>query len=289
MRSHKIGLVLAGLILMGGNCSRARVESMNEMNAGVEMAQLKRYSDAAEMLEKAAALDPTNHQAYFNLAIVQIEQRNFSAAREALERAVVANPEMAGYHEKLGSVLMELEDWKAAQTALAKALELDPTLFKAHFKLGRVYEEIEDPQNALFQYTDAIKTGPRFLPSYSALGRLYADLRYPENAGQVLQEALKVALPGTEEEANIHHLLGTVYQQQRKYDDAVAEFQVALGIVPGMPDALFALGWTYSLQKNDEEAERYLDKYVMMAGAEAPENYVKAAKDRLAELRTETP
>ena len=81
MRAQAIGLVLVGLILMGGNCSRARVESMNEMNAGVEMAQLKRFDEAAQMLEKAAALDPTNHQAYFNLAIVQIEQRNFSAAR----------------------------------------------------------------------------------------------------------------------------------------------------------------------------------------------------------------
>ena len=289
MRSHTIGLVLVSLILMGGNCSRARVESMNEMNAGVEMAQLKRFDQAAEMLEKAAALDPTNHQAYFNLAIVQIEQRNFSAAREALERAVVAQPDVAGYHEKLGTVLIELEDWKGSQAALSKALELDPTLFKAHFKLGRVYEELDDQQSALFAYTDAIKTGPRFLPSYSALGRLYADLRYPDNAAQVLGEALNVAMKGTEEEANIHHLLGTVYQQQRKFDDAVAEFQAALAIVPGMPDALFALGWTYGLQKNDEEAERYLNKYVMMAGAEAPENYVKAAKDRLAELRTETP
>ncbi len=289
MRAHTIGLLMVGLILMGGNCSRARVESMNEMNAGVELAQLKRYGEAAASLEKAAVLDPTNHQAYFNLAIVQIEQRNFSAAREALERAVVAKPDMAGYHEKLGTVLMELEDWKSAEAALQEALALDPSLFKAHFKLGRIYEETEDRQNALYQYTDAIKTGPRFLPSYSALGRLYADLRYEDNAAQVLREALVVAVPGTEEEANIHHLLGTVYQQQRKYDDAVTEFQTALGIIPGMPDALFALGWTYSLQKNDEEAKRYLNKYVMMAGAEAPENYIKAAKDRLAELRTESP
>jgi tetratricopeptide (TPR) repeat protein len=274
---------------MGGNCSRARVESMNEMNAGVELAQMKRFSEAAESLEKAAAIDPTNHQAYFNLAIVQVELRSFSAAREALERAIVAKPDMPGYHEKLGTVLMELEDWKGAQTALAKALELDSSLFKAHFKLGRCSEELEDPQNALYQYTDAIKTGPRFLPSYSALGRLYADLRYPDHAAQVLTEALNVAMPATEEEANIHHLLGTVYQQQRKYDEAIAEFQAALGIVPGMSDALFSLGWTYALQGNDEEAKRYLDKYVMMAGADAPEHYVKAARDRLAELRTESP
>ena len=289
MRAHTLGFVLVGLILMGGNCSRARVESMNEMNAGVELAQMKRFKEAAESLERAAVIDPTNHQAYYNLAIVNIELRSFSAAREALERAVVVKPDMAGYHEKLGTVLMELEDWKAAQASLGKALELDPSLFKAHFKMGRCSEELEDAQAALYQYTDAIKTGPRFLPSYSALGRLYADLRYPDHAAQVLNEALKVAMPGTEEEANIHHLLGTVYQQQRKYDEAVAEFQAALGIVPGMSDALFSLGWTYALQDNDEEAKRYLDKYVMMAGADAPEHYVKAARDRLAELRTESP
>ena len=289
MRAHAIGFVLVSLVLMGGNCSRARVESMNEMNAGVELAQMKRFREAAESLEKAAAIDPTNHQAYFNLAIVQVELRSFSAAREALERAIVANPDAAGYHEKLGTVLMELEDWKAAQSAFTKALELDPSLFKAHFKLGRCSEELEDPQNALYQYTDAIKTGPRFLPSYSALGRLYADLKYPVQDEQVLSEAMKVAMPGTEEEANVHHLLGTVYQQQRKYDEAIAEFQAALAIVPGMSDALFSLGWTYALQRNDEEAKRYLDKYVVMAGTDAPEHYVKAARDRLAELRTESP
>jgi tetratricopeptide (TPR) repeat protein len=289
MRARTFGFVLVGLILMGGNCSRARVESMNEMNAGVELAQMKRFNEAAESLQKAAALDPTNHQAYHNLAIVQMELRSFSAAREALERAIVASPGTAGYHEKLGTVLVELGDWKGAQTAFAKALELDPSLFKAHFKQGRCSEELEDPQSALHQYTNAIKTGPRFIPSYSALGRLYADLRYPDQAAQVLKEALKVAMPGTEEEANIHHLLGTVYQQQRKYDEAIAEFQAALGIVPGMPDALFSLGWTYALQNNDEEAKRYLDKYVMMAGVDAPEHYVKAARDRLAELRTESP
>ena len=289
MRAQAVGFVLVGLILMGGNCSRARVESMNEMNAGVELAQMKRFSEAADSLEKAAAIDPTNHQAYFNLAIVRIELRSFSAAREALERAIIAKPDTAGYHEKLGTVLMELEDWKGAVSAFESALELDPSLHKAHFKLGRCSEELEDPQSALHQYTAAIKTGPRFLPSYSALGRLYADLKYPDHAAQVLQEAFNVAMPGTEEEANIHHLLGTVFQQQRKYDEAIAEFQAALAIVPGMSDALFSLGWTYALQGNDEEAKRYLDKYVMMAGTDAPDHYLKAARDRLAELRTESP
>ena len=275
------------LVLMGGNCSRERVESLNHMNEGVAYAEAKRFSEAIESLERATVLDPSNDQAYSNLAIVHMESHSYAAAKNALEHAIAVNGEDAGYHEKLGSVLIELKDWKAAKASLEKSLELNPGLFKAHFKLARVHEELEDPQSALYRYTDSINLGPRFLPAHAALGRLYADLGYDDNAAQVLKGGLKVAAAGTDEEANVHHLLGTVYQQQRKFDDAISEFQAALGIAPSMRDALFSLGWTYSLKGNGTEAERYLKKFLVIAGADAPANYVKVATDRLAEIRDE--
>ena len=191
---------------------------------------------------------------------------------------------MAGYHEKLGTVLMELEDWAGAKAAFEKAIEVDDSLFKAYYKLAQVYEQMDDPQQALQMYTQAIEKGPRFLEAYSQLGRLYADLGYLDHSAQVLQSALQVAQPGTQEEADIHHLLGTVYQQQRNYDQAIEEFRAALDIEPGMRDALFSLGWTYSLQNQREEARRFLKKFVDVAGAEAPPHYLKAARDRLSEL-----
>jgi tetratricopeptide (TPR) repeat protein len=181
-------------------------------------------------------------------------------------------------------VLIELEDWQAAKQALGKATELEPSLFKAYYKLAQVDERLDDQQSALKHYTQAIEKGPRFLEAYSALGRLYADLGYLEQAVQVLNEALKVALKGTEEEAQVHHMLGTVYQQQLKYDDAVKEFKAALDVVPGMRDALFSLGWTYDLQGNHEDAKRRLQKFVDVAGAEAPAHYVKAARDKLSQM-----
>jgi hypothetical protein len=51
-----------------------------------------------------------------------------------------------------------------------------------------------------------------------------------------------------------------------------------------MRDALFSLGWTYHLQGNKDEAKRFLKKFVDVAGAEAPAHYVKAARDKLAEM-----
>jgi protein O-GlcNAc transferase len=269
---------------MGGNCSRARVESMNKMNEGVMAGQQKRYMDAIKAFESAAAIDGQNDQVFWNMAMVHMEMRKFDRARDELQKAIAVNPTSASYHEKLGTVLMELKDWAGAKAALESAIQHDPSLFKAYYKLGQVLERLDDQQNALRRYTEAIQKGPRLLEAYSALGRLYADLGYLDYAVQVFQEAFKVALNGTEEEALVHYLLGTVYQQQKKYADAIREFRAALDVVPGMRDALFSLGWTYLLTNEKEEAKRFLQKFVEVAGGDAPAHYVKAAQDKLNEM-----
>ncbi|MBX3270937.1 MAG: tetratricopeptide repeat protein [Sandaracinaceae bacterium] len=282
---HRLKAISVGLFtfvfMIGGNCSRTRVESLNRMNEGVVLASQKQYVQAAEKLQSATVIDPQNDQAFWNLAIVHMEMHKFERARDDLQRAIDVNPNVAGYHEKLGTVLMELSDWDGARQRFTRALELDDTLFKAHYKLGQVHERMDNPQEALREYTRAVETGPRFIEAYRALGRLYADLDYLAEAIQVLQSGLQVVIQGTEDEGHLHHLLGTVYQQQRNYDRAVEEFRAALRLVPTLREALFALGWTYSLQDNREEARRFLRQYVDNAGAEAPPHYLKAARDRL--------
>jgi tetratricopeptide (TPR) repeat protein len=272
------------LMSMGADCSRARVESINKMNEGVTAAVQKRYVDATKLLEAAAVVDPQNDQVFWNLALVHMELHKFDRARDDLNKAIAINPQSGGYQEKLGTILIELKDWNGAKQAMEKAISTEPELFKAYYKLAQINEQLDDQQSALKNYTAAIDKGPRFLEAYNALGRLYADLNYLDQSSQVLQEALKVALPGTEEEAQAHHLLGTVLQQQKKFDQAVAEFKAALAVVPTMRDALFSLGWTYHLQGNKDEAKRYLQKFVDVAGAEAPAHYVKAARDKIAEM-----
>ena len=89
----------------------------------------------------------------------------------------------------------------------------------------QIHERMDDPQNALQRYTQAIQRGPRFLEAYTELGRLYADLGFLDHASRVLQAGLEVAIPNTQEEANLHYMLGTIFQQQRNYDQAIAQFR----------------------------------------------------------------
>jgi tetratricopeptide (TPR) repeat protein len=274
--------VLLSAVMLGA-CSRANVESMNAMNQGVVLATQKQYVEAVQQLERATSIDPQNAEAFYNLAIVHMEMRKFERAKEDLTRAISVVPSSAAYQEKLGTVLIEVKDWNGARKALEKAVELEPSLFKAYYKLGQVLEELDDQQSALQRYTQSIENGPRFLPAYNALGSLYADLGYSDHAVQVAQSALKVAQAGSEEAAKIHNLLGTVFQQQKKFDEAITQFRAALEIQPGMRDAVFSLGWTYASMGNKEEGKRYLKKFLAIAG-DAPAHYQTAARDKLNEL-----
>ena len=282
MRVSTLKTVLLAATMLGA-CSRANVESMNAMNQGVVLATQKQYVEAVQHLERATSIDPQNAEAFYNLAIVHMEMRKFERAKEDLTRAISVVPSSAAYQEKLGTVLIEIKDWNGARKALEKSVELEPSLFKAYYKLGQVLEELDDQQSALQRYTQSIENGPRFLPAYNALGSLYADLGYSDHAVQVAQSALKVAQAGSEEAAKIHNLLGTVYQQQKKFDEAITQFRAALEIQPGMRDAVFSLGWTYASMGNKEEGKRYLKKFLSIAG-DAPAHYQTAARDKLNEL-----
>lgn len=284
-------------LLTGGNCSRERVESIQHMNTGVNAFLERRFQVATEELQRASVVDPTNDEAFFVLANVYLELEQFENAEESIEQAIRVNGEVAAYHEKLGTVRQFREDYAGATEALERAIEIDPSLFKAYFKLGQVLEwQARDPrqsqdnvrafnQRALEKYSEAIERGPRFMEAYIALGGLYYDLRFFDESVAVLRSGLEVALEGTEEEANLHHNLGTSLERQGNTEAAIAEFLAALEITPNHSNALFSLGWAYSLTGEQDEARRYLNKFIRVATQGGPAAYVQAARDRLSELQ----
>ncbi len=257
---------------------------MNAMNEGISRAQQRQNVEAVEKLQEAVAIDPTNEDAFYQLAQVLISMERWEEAKDNLQRAISLNPERAYYHYQLGSVLMKLEQFQAAIDAFGAALGKDESLAKAHYKAAQAHERLEQPQEALTEYTQAIEKGPRFLEAYSQLGRLYANLGFLAEAVQVLQSALQVALEGTKEKAQVYHLLGTIYQQQRNLEGAIREFRAALEIEPSMPSALFSLGWAYDQTGDRDEARRYLSRFIQSADENVPQHYVGAAQGRLNEL-----
>ena len=190
-------------VCIGGDCSRARVESMNHMNEGVIAAVQKQYVDAIKLLESAArrSIRRTTRSSG-TWRIVHMEMRKFDRAKETCTKAIAVEPETRRYQEKLGTVLIELKDWNGAKGALEKAIELEPALFKAYYKLAQVERAARRPA----ERAQALHGRPSRRARASSRRTTRSVACTPTSATsiksvQVLQEALKVALPGSEEEA----------------------------------------------------------------------------------------
>lgn len=279
-------MLLMTLLMGSGNCSQARKGSLGAMNEGVALAQQRSYPEAIAKFEEAGRLDPTNDMAFYNLAMTQFDLQAYGAAAGAMRQAISVNATSAMYQDKLATILLQLDppNLEQAKVALERCVQIDPTLFRAQFRLAQVLEQMGDDQHALERYTEAIRRGPRLIEAYIELGRLYAQNGFPQQALQVLRAGVPLAIEGSTEQARLHHVMGTVHQEQRNYDQAVREFRTAVTIKPGMADSLFSLGWTYSLMDNREEAIRYLNKFIEVAGPEVPASFKSAARDRVAQL-----
>jgi tetratricopeptide (TPR) repeat protein len=285
LRNSCAVLVLAAVTAWG--CSRAKVESVEHMNKGVEFYTTKQFNQAIKELEKAIQLDDKNEQAYHNLAIVHIDLKNWQKAAQLLTRAAALNPKNANYQFLLGRSYQELGESEQARNAYENATSLDPNFYKPSYFLGMVYTDLDEPQKAMQAYTDACTKNGRFIPAYGALANLYIEYGFLDNAKQVLEEALKVVVPNSDEHAEVEKLLGTVYQEKEDPNSAITHLKKAVDIKPDMLDAVFNLGFTYAEIKSNDNAQLYLERFIKSANEETPQEYVRAAQAKLYEFKEE--
>ncbi|MDJ0762321.1 MAG: tetratricopeptide repeat protein [Myxococcota bacterium] len=290
--SKKIVLVLCVLgmlpCLTAAKCSREHVQSVEMMNKCVEFHRRKLFPQAIRDCSKAVSLDPENEKAHHNLAMVYIETKEYEQAARHLQKAISLEGDIAIYHYRLGQVYQWMGQPDQAASALKRAIELDDALYKAHYRLGRVYEAMDDPQNALQKYTDTLERNPRFFEGYRELGSLYLDFEFTSQAEQVFNEGIKALEGRGEELAVLYHRKGTVLAAKKDYETAIKAFRSALELRPGMEDAMFSLGWSYSYV-NPENAKIWLEKFVSSASQKTRPDYLAAAQARLTEIEVGTP
>lgn len=289
---RKIVLVVCALgitlPLTAVKCSREHVQSVEMANKCVEFYRRQLFPQAIRDCSKAVSLDPSNEKAHHNLAMVYVETKEFEQAARHLQKAISLNPNVAIYYYQLGEVYQWMGKPEQAAEELTKAIKFDDTLYKAHYRLGRVYEEMDEPQKAMQKYTDTLMRSARFFEGYRDLGSLYLDYNFVGQAEQVFSEGIKALQGRGDDLAVLHHFRGTALAEKKEYENAIKDFRTALELKPGMEDAMFSLGWSYSYV-NKENAKIWLQKFVSSASQKTRPDYVAAAQARLTEIAVGTP
>ncbi|XP_040988221.1 peroxisome biogenesis protein 5 [Juglans microcarpa x Juglans regia] len=148
-----------------------------------------------------------------------------SEAVLALEAEVLKNPDIAEGWRLLGIAHAENDDDQQAIAAMMRAQEADPTNLEVLLALG-VSHTNELEQAAALKY---LYGWLRHHPKYGTLvPPELSDSLYYADVARLFNEAAQMS----PDDADVHIVLGVLYNLSREYDKAIASFQTALKLKP---------------------------------------------------------
>ena len=185
-----------------------------------------------------------------------------AAAKGAMPITKVTTASMEAYELFLkGQEDFERYYFDDARISLEKAVEKDPAFALPYFYLTRVYNSLADApgaSRALEQFKKLSKTSPGKGKDALYIAAL-TSLVDKDIEGYVrgLNEVIKT----DPKDKRAHTDLAWLYRKDRKYAEAVAEFEKALAIDPNFGYALNLLAYTYAEMGEKDKAIATFDRY----------------------------
>jgi len=214
------------------------------------------------------------------------------AAIAHFERAVTLRPRYADLHTQLARLYESTDRPDAARAAFERALSIHPGYLEARLGLARLLVHLGEGGAALRQLQEAARSAPESaagalqeiasklataaeppraagaqldalldtLAPAPALGERIAAAQQALRAGDAARAiaALKELVQQHPDYPDLHHLLGVAYDAEEMTDDAIEEFERALGLNPHYAEARLNLGLALFRRGRDSEAERHL-------------------------------
>lgn len=263
----------------------------------VEVLLAKGQNDKAEAEARRMA-DLTNQTGVgdFSLGRVLAQKKDFAGASESFRKSLEARAGDPLPLEGLVRSLMAAGKTNEAIAVLNAQVESGQNKLFAKFLLGSIYGSQGDQQKAEAYLEDVLKEKPDAVVTWASLAGLYPN--DPAKRVAIYQRGMK-ANPGSPE---LTMLLGTELEQQGRYDEAIAGYEVLLKAQPDFepainnlaallldqradkaswaralelakkldksatPAVLDTVGWAYYRNAQYPQAVSYLERVVAQAG-----------------------
>jgi len=224
---------------------------------GVCYRDLQIYQQAITDLNHALELDPELARAYFHLGVVYHELKDYQQALADLDRALKTDPQDAWAHLYRGISNRELQNYQQAITDLNHALELDPKLAQAYFQRGSIYLWLKDIEQAIDDFDCSWKLDPKDVNNGWMTEWTKMCVKRPDPGLVERLEAIAAVNPQCYE---AYVCRGVVLLLRQRFEEALAELEMAIPLKPQVPDAYFWKGIVYASLGQDEEAMSMLKK-----------------------------
>jgi tetratricopeptide (TPR) repeat protein len=234
-------------MIAGSALGQTDVQAKKTFNQGTEAIRSGALEDAANDFSKVAELEPTFAPAYFNLGLVRLLQRQPGRAIEALNKSISLQPRERGAHLFLGVAYYRKNDYPKALAALKKEIQLDPGNATAMMWLGVVQLAQGDARDASATLDKAAELKPNDVDILYHRGRAHMLLS---------KDSYEQMFHADPNSWRVHEVLAQSYLEADRYDDAIAEFRLAITQRPEEPGLHEELGDAYWKHVQLPEAEQ---------------------------------
>lgn len=248
--------------------------------------ETKKYTDALELLEKAAILDSTDinlyilqtdiylalnqHEKAAGLLEEQIQQFDGEDRTELLLELADVYDDWEEFDRVFDCLKIALEHDANNEEALHKicfwteytgrneeSIRLHTNIINEHpynqlawFNLGTAYQGLKLYEKAIDAYLYAVAIDEKFDYAYRNMGDAYIRLRKFQDAIEVLQKHLEIAKP----EDVIYEAIGHCYEKMRKFTQARYYYRKASHLSPQDDKLYYKIAVAYMMEANWENA-----------------------------------
>ncbi len=205
------------------------------------------FAHAVEEFKKVLALDPTLTEAEVNLGLAYQSIFEYDLAVHHLAKALQERPNLPGPTVIVGMDYLKLGSPEEAIPFLQQALKLDPSNHEAREALASAYLGRENFRSAAEQFRQIASLETDKSEAWFKLGHAYLEL------------AARLAYRGAHlygDSAWGHRFLGDLLFQRGRWEDALKEYQKAIGVEPEQSGLHTSLGQAYLHAQKLPEAEK---------------------------------
>ncbi|HUK48516.1 MAG TPA: sulfotransferase [Terriglobales bacterium] len=196
-----------------------------------------RPGDAIVPLRDAALLAPSNAAIQHDLGLACLEVGRVPDAIAALRQAIECDPQYADAHFRLGIAFEKLGNVREALAAYDRATRLLPSLTEAWFRAGALIYIVGHREQAIACFRRAATAGGT--SSFGCLGRARALLI--EDLNQEAEQVLRETLVVNPMNALAYDLLGNLFSEFGRFDEAHACFERAISLAPQLAGCYYDL------------------------------------------------
>ena len=137
-----------------------------------------------------------------------------------------------------GQSSQAVEEYKAAA-------DFDEANYWVHLRLGLSYARMNKLADTLREFQSAQQYNPDDMQSHYWLARIYSNLKEYDRAAEEYEIILKKLVKAEPQNTEVYGYLGQLYYSQKKYNQAIEQFEKMLQLDPKNASVLYLLGSLY--------------------------------------------